>query len=445
MAQQISTNTFGCAKWIVSKDATQGTHTSIAAALTSASSGDTIFIRPETYSENLTLKAGVNLVAFVGDDLTPTVSIVGKMTATFTGTCTISNIYLQTNSDFILVNSGSNATTVNLVNCTLDCLNNTGISFTNSNSSANIFLNKCYGNLRTTGIALWTSTSTGQIFAFYTQIANPGLSTTATSNSAGAAGIRWSRFDFPLSTSSTGVIQVQNSVVYCQDINTTAITHNGTGNGASVSNSAISSGTAAAISIGSGATLEVSSSTVTSSNGTAVITGAGTLINVGIACSSTGFKINTSATTARNLNTGGITFDGGTTVLSTFTQGTWTPTMVGSSTAGVTTYASQGGRWQRVGRLVTCQGNVAWSGATGTGNCTFGGYPATPSASNQPACFSLFLNNAATTTIPQAFAMMALNSSATTNTLQAVNTTGTSSNKAISATGDVWFSFTYEV
>jgi pectin methylesterase-like acyl-CoA thioesterase len=59
----LSTNNYGPAKFIVSSSAANGTHTTIAAALTSASTGDTIFIRPGTYTENLTLKAGVNLTA----------------------------------------------------------------------------------------------------------------------------------------------------------------------------------------------------------------------------------------------------------------------------------------------------------------------------------------------------------------------------------------------
>jgi len=51
---------------------------------------------------------------------------------------------------------------------------------------------------------------------------------------------------------------------------------------------------------------------------------------------------------------------------------TWTPTMVGNSTAGVTTYALQQGAWVRVGSLVVVTGTVVWTAATGTGNANFG-------------------------------------------------------------------------
>src|SRR5690242_8473255 len=118
MASQIlPSNTFTTAKWIVSATASDGTHTTIGAALTSASSGDTIFIRPGTYTENLTLKAGVNLTAYTCDALTPNVTISGTCTFTAAGTVSISGIRLQTNSAALLAVTGSAASIVNLDNC----------------------------------------------------------------------------------------------------------------------------------------------------------------------------------------------------------------------------------------------------------------------------------------------------------------------------------------
>src|SRR5258708_20620706 len=126
--QQLSTNTFGVAKWIVSATASDGTHTTIASALTSASSGDTIFIRPGTYTENLTLKAGVNLSAFGSDSSqngTGKVIISGTCTMTTAGSVTISGIQLQTNSAALLAVTGTLASVVNLQNCYLNCTNTT--------------------------------------------------------------------------------------------------------------------------------------------------------------------------------------------------------------------------------------------------------------------------------------------------------------------------------
>ena len=97
-----------------------GDFTTIAAALTASVSGTDIFIRPGTYTENLTLKAGVNLVGFKGDESTPNVTIIGKLTYTVAGTCTVSNIRLQTISDFFLAVTGSAASVINLENCFLN-------------------------------------------------------------------------------------------------------------------------------------------------------------------------------------------------------------------------------------------------------------------------------------------------------------------------------------
>ena len=78
----LTTGNYGPAKFIVSANVYEGTHTTIAAALTSASSGDTIFIRPGTYTENLTLKAGVNLCAYECDGQTPNVTVIGTLIST---------------------------------------------------------------------------------------------------------------------------------------------------------------------------------------------------------------------------------------------------------------------------------------------------------------------------------------------------------------------------
>jgi len=63
-----SDNNYGTAKLIVDATAGSGNYTTIAAALAAASSGQTIFIRPGTYTENLTLVAGVNLTSLVEMD-----------------------------------------------------------------------------------------------------------------------------------------------------------------------------------------------------------------------------------------------------------------------------------------------------------------------------------------------------------------------------------------
>lgn len=307
MAQQISTNTFGVAKWVVSADATQGTHTTIAAALTSSSSGDTIYIRDGSYTENLTLKAGVTLTSFSSNLLSPNVIIIGNATAPATGTVTIAGIGLQTNSAALLTLSGTSTATVNLIDCNINCSNNTGITFSSSDATAKINIERCYGNIGTTGIALFAQSATGALNINYTTINNTGNSTTANTQSAGQLTIDSSYIYSPITTSSTtAILKILNSRIDTSATNTTCITHGSTN--ATASNillSFIASGSASSISVSASASLILSICTVSSTN-TNAITGAGTITYSDITFIGTSLKINTT-TQVGGLLQGGVT------------------------------------------------------------------------------------------------------------------------------------------
>ncbi len=375
----LATNNYGPAKFIVDASAANGTHTTIAAALTSASSGDTIFIRPGTYTENLTLKAGVNLTAYECNssvNATGSVIISGTCTLTAAGTVSISGIQLQTNSAALLAVTGSNASVVNLYNCYLNCTNNTGITFSSSNASAVVYLFRCVANLGTTGIALFTHTSAGSLVVFYSDLNDTGISTTASTASAGTTYMFFSSMDGPFTTSSTAIIQL----AHCQlntDTNTTFLTHGSSASNCFAYCCFFATGTASAVSISGGATLAMTFCNVKSTN-TNAVTGAGILLNGGISFSDTSFLINTTTQTARNFDVGGISFDGGTTVLSTYLTGTFTPTIFGSTGAGTPTYTAQNGYYTQIGNIMNIIGVVALSAITSaTGNISLGGFPAT--------------------------------------------------------------------
>lgn len=351
--QQLSTNTFTVAKWIVSADATQGTHTTIGAAITSASSGDTIYIRDGTYTENLTLKAGVDLVSLTADAFEPNVIINGKCTFTGAGTVSLSGIELQTNSDFCLAVTGSAASIVNLIDCYVNALNNTAISFSTSSSSAQINLTNCQGNLATTGIAYFSQSSAGTLYFDYCYLSNNGASTTASTSSAGNLSIRYSFFSFPITTSSSNILTIEHSSIQTSATNTTSLTHNSTGANCSIQFTFLSSGTATALSLGAGATLVTISSAISSLN-TNAVNGTGTLTNAGIFFSGSSSLVNSGVTqSAKNLDVGGITFDGGNNILSNYVVPTsWTPALnFGGSTTGIT-YTTQAGTYTRVGNLI---------------------------------------------------------------------------------------------
>lgn len=226
MPLRTADNNFGTAKWIVSGAYSDGcTHTTIASAITSASSGDTIFIRPGTYTENLTLKAGVNLTAYTNDGLTPTVTIIGKLSFSSAGTVGVSGIRLQTNSDNILAVTGSSASIVNIYDCYLNITNATAIVNSSSNSGAYVTIARCDGNIANTGITLFSHSSAGITDFKYTQINNSANSTTRSTCSAGGLYIRYCDFSCPITTSSTGFIGMGYSSL--TGFNVPALIHGG--------------------------------------------------------------------------------------------------------------------------------------------------------------------------------------------------------------------------
>lgn len=298
MPQQLSTNTFTSSTWIVNSDATKGTHTTLGAALTSATSGDTILLQTSV-TENVTLKAGVNITGYAGADLTPNVSITGKLSLALVGVVTISNIDLITNSDNFLSVGGSAVSIVNLRNCYLNCLNNTGISYTTSNAASQINLYNCTGNLGTTGIGLFTATSTGALNIFTLYFTNTGSSLTASTTSACSVSMYNCFFVSFLSCTSSGTFFLYQTTVGSPSgftaLNTTALTTAGTG----VSDcnfSYLISGTASAASIGTGTTLGCYNTILFSTN-TNAVTGAGTLISNNVSYSSSSHLSNVTTQT----------------------------------------------------------------------------------------------------------------------------------------------------
>lgn len=274
----LSTNNYGPAKFIVDGTTTaNGTHSTIATALTSASSGDTIFIRPGTYSENITLKAGVNLTAFGSDSSlngTGKVIISGTCTMTTAGSVSISGIQLQTNSAVLLAVTGSAASIVNLLSCYLNCTNNTGITFSSSSGSSGINLNNCTGDLGTTGIGLFTHSASGTMNIDFTKFTNSGSSLSASTVSAGVLAVRQSSLPFAITSSSTASFGMNLSVMELSALNTKALILGGSGAHAFINN-IMASGTATTITVTS--TVGINNCIINTTNATAAIDGAGSI------------------------------------------------------------------------------------------------------------------------------------------------------------------------
>lgn len=263
------------AKWIVDPTVNRGTHTTIQGAITAASSGQTIFVRPGTYTEDLTLKAGVNIAAFDCDALTPNVKVIGKATMTTAGTVSISGIQFETNSDFILAVTGSAASQVLFKNCYFMATNSTAISHSSSSADSQISLINCAGILGGSPFTWFNSSSAGDIDITYGVFF--GDSTGAsTMSGAGQATLSYSEFSNPFSASGAGTFVIEHCLVECQNTNTTCFTTTGTGTH-TLSYTGLLSGTSSAASIGAGTTATATDCYFSSSN-TNAATGAGTFI-----------------------------------------------------------------------------------------------------------------------------------------------------------------------
>lgn len=272
MAFTTGLNNYNTTKWLVNPVAGLGTHTTIATALTSASSGDDIYIMPGTYTENLTLKAGVNLIAYITDSTNATVVINGKCSASFSGTCNISGIELRTNSNFFLELTGANSTKIYLSNCTLNSLNNTGISSTGSDTSSAVNIYDCIGFLQTTGIANFAFTN-GSLRVYDTQFNNSGGSSTANTFSGLNLYYKNCLLSNPTTTSGSTAIFISNHNFYdIASVNATAINSNSTSASFSTTSFCdfIGTGSATAITVGAGSTMLCTECNIASTNAASV-------------------------------------------------------------------------------------------------------------------------------------------------------------------------------
>lgn len=330
-------NNFGVAKWIVSATEGQGTHTTITSALASASAGDTIFIRTGTYVENITLKAGVNLTGFDSDiylqATTGLVTIDGLMTATYTGTVSISSIRIINNGNVLkaLTFSGSQATVLNFFNCRLIANAKSFCDITNSNAASSVNFYSCIlQNTGSSGNNIYTKSGASILNCFYSQLTGPAA--TNSSCSAGVVNFYHCFSNMSYSTSSGGVTNFYNCVL--NETNVTCFTTAGTGT-STLFKTRIFSGTASALSIGSGTTVNAYDCEISSTN-TNAVTGAGTLNQTPLSFTNTSSGNNVTTNSSFNLGR----------------PSTWTPVVTfGGGNTGLTFTTAPTGKYWVIGKL----------------------------------------------------------------------------------------------
>lgn len=279
---------------IVDPTSNYGTHQTIAAAIAAASSGDTIFIRPGTYTENNTISKTLKFFAYSGNSSSSSgygVSVTGKFTVS-SGLASFENINFTQNGSNIFDVSGNSCELV-INNCSLDCGNQAGI---NSNGSTNnIYVQNCYVSSSNSGTLYAISNSTTIRLRNVWSSSVTGTPATST-NDGGIVLIQGCRLSYPMSSANAGVYDIQNSM-FGTNIpsytDRTYLTTAGTGTHY-IFNSCFASGTASTISVGAGTTVQMANCEANSSNAN-VLTGAGTLKYAGIVFtgSSTGHNVTT--------------------------------------------------------------------------------------------------------------------------------------------------------
>lgn len=276
----------------------KGDFTTIAAATTAASSGDTIFIRPGTYTEDITPKNGVTYVAFNTTAENAGVKIIGKLSVSTATSVSFKNIYFQTNADNIFSITGTSNVTLNFNNCYFNATNATAFSCTASNGAQQVNFKECNGNLGTTGITWWVFTR-GAVSIRSCNFSNTAVSTTTSTFSNGSdISVTDSVIQIPITTSNTASCGMLNAVMRLGGgYNLTCLTLNGTG-AISIEFCLFESGTSSCISIGAGAAAEIYNTTVESTN-TNAITGAGTLMYGALTFPGTSSTMNTTTQTAQ--------------------------------------------------------------------------------------------------------------------------------------------------
>jgi hypothetical protein len=82
--------------------------------------------------------------------------------------------------------------------------------------------------------------------------------------------------------------------------------------------------------------------------------------------------------------------------LDDYEEGTWTPTIEGTSTAGTGTYSYQVGRYIKIGKQVTVSCYLLWTAHTGSGNLRFTNLPFTSeNVTAQYSSASFYVSNIA--------------------------------------------------
>lgn len=372
------------AKFIVGDTTRGANYATVAAAYAAANTlgaPQTVYLQDGVYPENITGIPGINISSFGSSGIqsvqltanTPNVVLQGTFAMTYAGTVNAYGIQFKTNGAAAIASSGSNAASLNCTNCSLNAFNATGMTLNNASSTVNWF-GSTFTNSGTNALFAETNSS-GMDFE------NCSWSTNGTSaaNTLAVARALFQACDMHgvnFVTSGTGSLFVNSC--YWQYGDQILLTMAGTGT-SEIYNTYMRCDNASAVSVGSGCTVNMADVQVLST-ATNALTGAGTIQTANVSYQSS-FVNNVSTKNSypveKIYSPSGITFDNMNVMANYVDKGTFTPTLIGGSTAGSTTYSNQNGYYTRIGNLVFVTADIAISAATGTGAVTLGNLPFT--------------------------------------------------------------------
>lgn len=243
----------------------RGTFTTIQAAVTAAVSGQEIFIRPGTYTENVVLKNGIALNCY------GSVLIHGKVSLT-SGNASLRNLGVQTNGDFAVSATGGGV--ISCFNCAILANGNTGI---NVGAGSSLLLTDGFAAIQSAATAVFNIDATGTMVCNYWQISN-GSGTNQPNTVAGGLQANYCEFDGTIALSGSSAFIGALGCQFIDGVGSSVpmLTFTGATTLNDIWYSQFNTATATCITIDTGANVNLHSCTLQTTNGV-VVSGAGSV------------------------------------------------------------------------------------------------------------------------------------------------------------------------
>jgi hypothetical protein len=270
------TNNFACSKFIVDINGIQNgaTHSTITAALSDASSGDTIFVKPGDYNEDITLVSGVNIMGFNSEGFSSVqAKITGKITLGTASDCSVSDLQIETDADYCIEDAGSTTGSIRFVNCQIVTSSTGGTNLNNANRT--LTFSECRFNRTTNSLKDFNVTTCNSLTFEYCVFSGATTIGVASTIAAGELGMRYCVMNrHAVSLSSTATLNLMDTSIDSSDDNLVSVNCDSTGTHY-ISGLNASSGTAAGINIGANSVVVSNDIRIFSSNATTISGDAG--------------------------------------------------------------------------------------------------------------------------------------------------------------------------